>query len=161
MALGVDALFLAVTTLSPAGNRVAQHGSIERIDLATGKLSTVIDGLAFPLGVALDAHRIYFIDGADGPNANVQSARTDGSDRSTLATTMASSIAVDAHAVYVTTNDAIVKIDKASGGSSTLVSGLDTPGNIVVSGGNVYWSNATGVAMSAPNPPYGLMTACK
>ncbi|AKU96966.1 hypothetical protein AKJ09_03630 [Labilithrix luteola] len=161
MALGAGALFLAVTTLSAEGNGVSQHGSIQRIDIATGALTTVIDGLAFPLGLAIDEHRIYFIDGNDYRNATIQSARIDGADRTTLATASASSIAVDAHAVYVTTNDAILKIDKATGSSSTLVSGLDTPGNVVVDGGNVYWSNATSVAMSAVNPPYGLMTACK
>jgi hypothetical protein len=78
-----------------------------------------------------------------------------------MASAFASSVAVDAHAVYYTTNDSVMKVDK-SGGSPVVVAGaLESPGNVTVRGGNVYWVNATTASTSGPNPPYAIMTACK
>ena len=39
--------------------------------------------------------------------------------------------------------------------------GGQAPGYVAVRGGNIYWANASIVALSAKDPPYAVMTACK
>lgn len=159
MALGRDAIFLAVYTIGIGGAPSA--GSIRRMPRGGGAVSTIVSGLDHPTSLALDADRLYFTDAGSFDGAAVRSARLDGSDLTTIAMVASSSVAVDAHAVYYTSGDGIVKVDKASGASSELVTGLRTPGNLVIRSGNLYWANATSVALSDPDPPYGIMTACK
>jgi len=159
MVLGRDAIFLAVYAIGIGGGPSA--GTIRRMPRGGGAVTTIVAALEHPTSLALDADRLYFTDAGSFDGAAVRSARLDGSDLTTIAKVASSSVAVDAHAVYYTSGDGIVKVDKASGASSELVTGLRTPGNLVIRGGNLYWANATSVALSDPDPPYGIMTACK
>lgn len=158
MALGRTALFLAMQTFDGG----VSAGSIVRMPLSGEPMTTVLGGLQGPTSIALDERSIYFTDGYSGSeSARLVRVGIDGQGATTLATGVASSVAVDGHAVYYTTQNAVMKVAKADGAISRVAGGLDTPGYLTVHGGNVYWANATLVAMSAVDPPYALMTACK
>ena len=159
MALGRDAVFLAVHRIGVGG--AAGSGSIRRMPRGGGAVSTVVEGLVHPTALALDEDRVYVVDARTFDSTIIESTRLDGTDRKTLATAPATSLAVDAHAVYYATQTSIAKIDLASGSTSEVVGGLLAPGHVAVRGGNVYWANATIVALSAKDPPYAIMTACK
>lgn len=162
LALGRDAVFLAVSELGASGGPAV--GSVRHMAKAGGEVAMIVDGLDHVTSIALDEDRVYFTDAGsfDGSGATVRSARLDGSGVTTIANAVSSSVAVDAHAVYYTTESAIVKVDKASGSSTVVATGVRSPGNLTVRGGNLYWTNAAGgVAFSEVDPPYGIMTACK
>jgi hypothetical protein len=154
MALAHDAIYLAVYSIATGDG--ASSGSIRRMPRGGGAITTILAGLQHPTSLALDDARLYFAD-----EDSIGSALLDGTDSRTIARVSSPSVAVDAHAVYYASDLAIVKVDKATGASSNVAMGLQTPGHLAIRGGNVYWANATRVSLSEPNPPYGIMSVCK
>lgn len=159
MALGRDVVWIAGTNAPPGS------GTIRRMPKDGGALTTIVRGLAFPLALALDEERVYVSSLLDreapASEGLIQSARLDGSDLKTIAKVVATSLAVDAHAVYGATASSIVKIDKSTGLVTELVTGLQQPTDVVLRGGNVYWANARRVEASVTDAPRAIMTACK
>jgi hypothetical protein len=159
LVVGDDSLFLGTQTLR---KDYTHYGSIVRASKDGTSVTPIFDDLADgPISLAVDESSVYWVD-----SNGVQSAALDGSGLTTLATTVASSIAVDAHAVYFTSNlgstsDTVQKVDKSGGTPVLVAGGLKSPGFLALHGGNVYWVDGTSVAMSDPNPGYAVMTACK
>jgi hypothetical protein len=153
LVLGSNALFAAVYSYPPGS------GSIERIPLDGGAPAILVSGLGHPTSVAVDETNLYFTEEAPyAPSSRVTRARLDGSE---VTTTFATGVAVDRHAVFFSTPDAVHRIDKSGGAVTTLATGLESPDYLVVTGGNVYWANATTPSGSDPSPPYAVMTSCK
>jgi hypothetical protein len=159
-AMGSDALYVALLHLRPDNTH---YGSIVRVSNDGSVVSTIVDSLPnFPFKIALDESAVYWID-----FTGIMRAGLDGSGVSQVFNLAASSLAVDAHAVYFTTNDsgltteAVLKVPKGQGTPQTVASGLKTPGTVALHGGNVYWVDGTSASGSDPNPGYAVMTACK
>jgi hypothetical protein len=164
LVVGDGALFAA---LQEPVNGSPPFGRIVRMSKDGTTVTTLVDNLPGPpLAFAVDEDTLYWSTFEGG----ITRADLDGSHVALLESTPASSIAVDAHAVYFTTSGAsgsyhaigsLQKVPKTGGTPETIASGLDSPGKIALHGGNVYWVDGTEVAASDPNPGYAVMTACK
>lgn len=159
-AVGNDGLYLAARTVR---SDYTSAGSILRAAKDGSAVATVVGNLAdVPYAVALDADTVYWT-----TDHAIMSAGLDGSRVKTLLAVQASSLAVDAHAVYFTASSggpatgAVEKMPKDGGTPETIASGLKSPGEIALHGGNVYWVDGTSRALSDPDPGYAVMTACK
>jgi hypothetical protein len=72
--------------------------------------------------------------------------------------TVARALAIDGGFLYFAW-DTIGKVPVAGGPEITLVSGLNAPGSLAVSGGNAVWVDPVFQALSDPTMPQ-LMTTC-
>jgi hypothetical protein len=157
VAVGSDSLFLAVFTAATQG---LGAGSIRRAEKDGSGVTTIVSGLVHPTAIALDEDSVYFNEEGSA-TGGIWRAGLDGSGKTRLAQVLTASLAVDAHAVYFATSDAIQKVPKTGGAVQTVAGGLKSPGTVVVGGGNVYWVDGTSVALSDPDPGYAVLTTCK
>ena len=121
---------------------------------------TIVSGLEHPTAIALDEDAVYFNE-AGSASGGISRACLDGSGVTMVARVLTASLAVDEHAVYFATADAIQKVPKTGGAVQSVASGLKSPGTLALSGGNVYWVDGTSVAASDPHPDYAVLTTCK
>jgi hypothetical protein len=165
MAVAESALYLATQT---ERTDYTHFGSILRAAKDGTSLAAVVDKLAdAPSAIALDEDALYWSDGA-----GIERSNLDGSNVTTLVSTPATSLAVDADAVYYTADaadsaasghvlGAVQKLSKTGTVPQTIADGLDSPASIGIRGGNVYWVDGTEVAGNDPHPRYAVKTACK
>lgn len=134
--------------------------SLQRMSLERSDISTIADGDWLgrydSVSLALDETWLYV-----GTKSALVRMKPDGSERETLASTPASSLTVDGHAVYYLTGNSIMKWDKATRTSSEAVSGIEHALSLVLCGGNIYWANQTKPAQVPIPAVYELATACK
>jgi hypothetical protein len=143
-ALAVDATSIYFTENS---------NSVGKAPIGGGKpvqLATVAN--TFPTGIAVDASFVYWT-----VNANVYKVPLAGGSASPLASaTNAQGITVDGTSVYWTNggtqfvaNGSIMSVPLAGGNPTTLASGLKFPRQIVLSGGNVLFTEFDGGRVSS------------
>jgi hypothetical protein len=152
-AAGDDGLYVV---LSPRG---APNNSLVKVPRGGGAVVTVADTFGGD-PIALDAEYVYSIGNAgNGAEHGVYKMKRDGTGGNALLAETAEAyfMAVDAHAVYFTTDSMLGKVDKNAGGAVTKVADVTPFTPVFVMGGNVYWAIAdSGLAIEP-----GVYTTCK
>jgi hypothetical protein len=149
---GVDGAYVAMSSNPDQGN--ALQGSIVKIARGASGLTTLVTGLAVPVGVAVDESYVYFGASAYFGSGAIERARLDGSERTVLATPGTPYVAVDAHSVYFLVSYDMMKVDK-TGGTPKRILGAPDSAPFVVHGGSLYMMTRAGTGLA------GLVTACK
>ncbi len=130
------------------------HGSVQEIAIGGGPIIAIASSEAGPLGIALTANDVYFVDeGTSAGNYDDGAIRHVPKAGGTVVTLAAKqsfpvSIAVTATTAYWTTLDNVLQV-KLTGGTPTVVSS-GTPDQLVVDSKNLYIAGADGTVSLFP-----------
>jgi hypothetical protein len=164
-ALGVNALavhdgvvYVAAADLTSAN---PSNGVIVKMPTTGGSPQTIVANIGHPWSLVADASGLYWVE--DPPvgtfgEGRIARAGLDGRGLRTFISHSARALAIDGGFLYFAW-DTIGKVPVAGGQEITLVSGLNAPGLLAVSGGNAVWVDPIFQALSDPTLP-ALMTTC-
>lgn len=158
LAVHAGSVYVAAQDLSSSS---ASSGLIVKVPATGGPALTVVSNIGHPRSLVADASGLYWVEeppvGQFG-DSHVVHAGLDGKGMKTLLTHGAGSLALDGGTLYLA-SDSISRMALPDGAEVPLVTGLQGPGRLVVSGGNAAWVDPEFPSLSATTPP-SLMTVC-
>jgi hypothetical protein len=161
--LGVNAIAVQGGSVFIAGyvGTSPTNGTIVKVPTTGGNMQTLVTNIGHPWSLVADASGMYWVE--DPPvgtygDGRIARAGLDGRGLRTLIPHSARALGVDGGFLYFTW-DTIGRVPVAGGQEITLVSGLNAPGLLAVSGGNAVWVDPIFQALSDPTVPQ-LMTTC-
>jgi hypothetical protein len=178
IALFGDSVYVASFSGIAAGTGVAYQGSILRVPKAGGAAPVVlVSNQPHPYAIAVDSTGVYWANaGYLGVAGGLMHSALDGNNATTLPSSInVGSVVLDETNVYWTEDSGrVMKMAKSGGDPQVIADGLSGPSDLLVNGGNVYWSEQPGLDASliasvisvdggqtgAP-PAATVMTACK
>jgi hypothetical protein len=135
-----------------AGNGMA--GIIVRLSKNGGTATALLHLAGLPLGVAVDDQAIYWIEQSPYgtfDTAHISRADLDGRHEQVLAKVDAGELVLDREYVYFL-SESLNRVPKAGGAIELLVSGLDGPGLLQISGSDAIWVNLFNRSKSETRP---------
>src|SRR3989338_8856135 len=143
---GQSTYHIAVDSTNTYWTDYATSGTVKKVSISGGTVTTLASGLNKPLDIAVDSTNVYWTE--YNSSGTVKKVSISGGTVTTLASGLnnPASIAIDSTNVYWTENNSsgTVKNVSISGGTvTTLASGQSYPYGIAVDSTNVYWTEFT------------------
>src|SRR3989338_648445 len=143
---GQSPYHIAVDSTNTYWTDYATSGTVKKVSISGGTVTTLASGLNKPLDIAVDSTNVYWTE--NNSSGTVKKVSISGGTVTTLASGLnnPASIAIDSTNVYWTENNSsgtVKKVSISGGTVTTLASGLSSPANITVDSTNVYWTEFT------------------
>src|SRR3972149_4112224 len=144
---GQSPYHIAVDSTNTYWTDYATSGTVKKVSISGGTVTTLASGLNKPLDIAVDSTNVYWTE--YNSSGTVKKESISGGTVTTLASGQNNpyGIAVDSTNVYwtefTTSGGTVKKISISGGTATTLASGLSSPANITVDSTNVYWTEFT------------------
>src|SRR3989338_4703843 len=141
---GQSPYHIAVDSTNTYWTDYATSGTLKKVSISVGTVTTLASGLNKPLDIAVDSTNVYWTE--YNSSGTVKKVSISGGTVTTLASGQSYpyGIAVDSTNVYwtefTTSGGTVKKISISGGTATTLASWLSSPANITVDSTNVYWT---------------------
>ncbi len=115
-------------------------GTVKKVSISGGTVTTLASGLNDPAGIAIDSTNVYWTE--ENSNGTVKKVSISGGTVTTLASGLSNpaDIAVDSTNIYWTEDTTVKKVSISGGTATTLASGQSYPYGIAVDSTSVYWA---------------------
>jgi len=143
---GQSPYHIAVDSTNTYWTDYATSGTVKKVSISGGTVTTLASGLNKPLDIAVDSTNVYWTE--YNSSGTVKKVSISGGTVTTLASGLnnPASIAIDSTNVYWTENNSsgtVKKVSISGGTVTTLASGQSYPYGIAVDSTNVYWTEFT------------------
>src|SRR3989304_7333019 len=141
---GQSPYHIAVDSTNTYWTDYATSGTVKKVSISGGTVTTLASGLNKPYGIAVDSTNVYWAEFTTS-GGTVKKISISGGTATTLASGLSSpaNITVDSTNVYwteFTTTGTVKKVSISGGTVTTLASGLNEPWDIAIDSKNVYWT---------------------